>query len=258
MRSRLLMHCLAVMAAFAVAAGSAEAGSPHPIPPLNGTPKTPVSPSARPSIEHGALAARLLRPTKLYRSPDLTSTPYATLGTTTKYTGAAATFVVAHALYDVNGHLLLQILVPRREGRRAWIDATGVELQRRKNFVRVHLRTRTVDVWRLGRKVRSVRAVIGAPSTPTPTGLYAIYEAVRASADRGFTGPWALHLTAFSPVLDRFGAGDGRIALHGRGPAALGDPLGTARSHGCIRINNAEVAWLRMQALPGTPVQILG
>jgi hypothetical protein len=40
------------------------------------------------------------------------------------------------------------------------------------------------------------------------------------------------------------------------GGASLRDPLGSARSHGCIRIGNRAVAWLARRALPGTPVDI--
>ena len=69
-------------------------------------------------------------------------------------------------------------------------------------------------------------------------------------------GSWVLHLTAFSNVLENYGGGPGRVAIHGRGGASLADPLGTARSHGCVRIANADVAWLARTVAPGTPVRI--
>lgn len=34
------------------------------------------------------------------------------------------------------------------------------------------------------------------------------------------------------------------------------DPLGSAASHGCIRLDNAAVAWLAMRAREGTPARI--
>jgi lipoprotein-anchoring transpeptidase ErfK/SrfK len=50
------------------------------------------------------------------------------------------------------------------------------------------------------------------------------------------------------------------VAIHGRGGASLLDPLGSARSHGCIRLSNRAVSWLvstvGYEQLPGTPVQI--
>jgi lipoprotein-anchoring transpeptidase ErfK/SrfK len=43
---------------------------------------------------------------------------------------------------------------------------------------------------------------------------------------------------------------------YGGGGASLGDPLGSARSHGCVRITNRAVAWLARRVRLGTPVQI--
>ena len=67
----------------------------------------------------------------------------------------------------------------------------------------------------------------------------------------GFLGPWALHLTAFSPTLIDFGGGPGTVAIHGRAGASLRDPLGTARSHGCIRIPNEAIRLLASVAREG-------
>jgi lipoprotein-anchoring transpeptidase ErfK/SrfK len=111
-------------------------------------------------------------------------------------------------------------------------------------------------VYRDGERVRSVRAVVGAPGTPTPRGLAAIYERNRQPDRTGFLGPWALSLTALSDVLESYGGGPGRIAIHGRGGASLRDPLGSARSHGCVRVSNGAVEWLAVHVLPGTPVDI--
>ena len=73
-----------------------------------------------------------------------------------------------------------------------------------------------MTVYRDGRKQRSFKAVIGKPATPTPGGLYAIYEKLPQPDPKGFLGPWALHLTAFSDVLFNYGGGPGRVAIHGR------------------------------------------
>lgn len=82
-----------------------------------------------------------------------------------------------------------------------------------------------------------------------------MYDTVAQPDPRGFLGPWALHLTAFSDVLDEYGGGPGRIAIHGRCGARLLTPLGSAASHGCIRLDNRPVA--RLARLPlGTPVVV--
>jgi lipoprotein-anchoring transpeptidase ErfK/SrfK len=74
---------------------------------------------------------------------------------------------------------------------------------------------------------------------------------------RGFLGPWALLVTAFSSTLTSYGGGPGQVALHGRDGASLADPLGSARSHGCIRIPNVAIRLLARVAREGTPVEIV-
>lgn len=95
--------------------------------------------------------------------------------------------------------------------------------------------------------------------TPTPTGLFAIAWAVPSNPN-DFLGSWVLELTARSNVLQRFEGGDGTVGIHGRGGASLVDPLGTAASHGCIRLANDSSDWLVHTVgegqLPGTPVQV--
>jgi lipoprotein-anchoring transpeptidase ErfK/SrfK len=104
--------------------------------------------------------------------------------------------------------------------------------------------------------VRTSRAVVGKGSTPTPAGLAAIYERDPQPDPRAFLGPWALPLTALSNVLYNFGGGPGRVAIHGRAGTSLLDPLGSARSHGCIRIDNGPITWMAHHLPAGTPVQI--
>ena len=157
----------------------------------------------------------------------------------------------------LEGRLWLKVQLPvRPNGAAGWIPAESARISTTPWRVHVSLRRRTVTVLRRGRVVRRFGAVIGAPGTPTPVGRFAVSEPIPQSNPGGFLGPWALHLTAFSNVLDDFGGGPGRIAIHGRGGASLSDPLGTARSHGCIRIDNAQVRFLARVAVPGTPVQI--
>ncbi|HEY5333318.1 MAG TPA: L,D-transpeptidase [Solirubrobacterales bacterium] len=57
-------------------------------------------------------------------------------------------------------------------------------------------------------------------------------------------------------VLKDFGGGPGWIAIHGRDGESLLDPLGSAASHGCIRIPDAGISWLAAHAPLGTPVRI--
>jgi lipoprotein-anchoring transpeptidase ErfK/SrfK len=157
----------------------------------------------------------------------------------------------------LDGRLWQKVQLPvRPNGAAGWIPAERARVTSTPWRVQVSLRRRTVSVLRGGRVVRRFGAVIGAPGTPTPTGRFAVSEPIPQANAGGFIGPWALHLTAFSDVLDDFGGGPGRIAIHGRGGASLRDPLGTARSHGCVRVDNAQVRFLARVAVPGTPVRI--
>ena len=117
----------------------------------------------------------------------------------------------------------------------------------------IDLSERRVTAYRRGRLVRAFAAIVGAPATPTPRGTYFVEEtvALRAS-DAG--APYALALSARSYVLQEFAGGPGQIALHGL--RNVGGTLGTAVSHGCIRLDTASITWLGERIGPGVPVTI--
>jgi lipoprotein-anchoring transpeptidase ErfK/SrfK len=123
----------------------------------------------------------------------------------------------------------------------------------------VSRRARTISVYRDGDLRRRFRVVIGAPPTPTPGGLFSVHGVWRSNPG-AFLGSYIVPLTAHSDVLQEFGGGDGRVGIHGRGGSSLLDPLGAARSHGCIRLANAAIEWIvrRVGAggLPGIPVRV--
>jgi lipoprotein-anchoring transpeptidase ErfK/SrfK len=106
-----------------------------------------------------------------------------------------------------------------------------------------------------GRVVRSVSIVVGAGGSPTPAGSFAISEELRGDPG-SFTGSWVLPLTAYSGTYRQFDGGPGRVAIHGRGGASLRDPLGSAASHGCIRVSNRLISWMASHLQPGVPVRI--
>ncbi|MDO9355654.1 MAG: L,D-transpeptidase, partial [Solirubrobacteraceae bacterium] len=176
----------------------------------------------------------------------------------TVHTGNATRLLVFGARFDQQGRPWLRVQLPIRPNERAgWIRADETRIESTDVFIRVRLEARTISVYRAGRLWSRSRAVIGAPKTPTPRGLFAIYETAYQGGSKGFLGSWALHLTAFSNVLDNYGGGPGRAAIHGRGPESIKEAaLGEAKSHGCVRVPNSFVEWLRTRAPAGTPVQI--
>jgi lipoprotein-anchoring transpeptidase ErfK/SrfK len=179
------------------------------------------------------------------------------LATRTSWAGGPQQLLVLGSRVGADGRQWLRVRLPGRpNGSAGWIPRDAVLVHRVRWWIDVSLSQRVVRVFRDGTLVRRFRAVVGALRTPTPTGLFAVYE-LDAQPDRnGFLGPWVLQLTAFSDVLDNYGGGPGRVAIHGRGGASLDDPLGTARSHGCVRVDNSDVAWLAKTVVPGTPVRI--
>jgi lipoprotein-anchoring transpeptidase ErfK/SrfK len=156
----------------------------------------------------------------------------------------------------VDGRRWLRVRLPERPNDAAgWIPADVTRDSTTPWRIVVSTGEERLTVERGGRRVVSFPVVVGAPVTPTPRGLFAIDEPIRQLSGSEL-GPWALFLTAHSRVLDDYGGGPGRIAIHGRAGPLLADPLGTAASHGCIRIPNARVSWLTRIAINGTPVEI--
>jgi L,D-transpeptidase catalytic domain len=173
------------------------------------------------------------------------------------WSGGPVTLLVLAARTGSDGQLWLRVLLPvRPNGTSGWIPAGSTELGTTNWRIEISTERRTVELFDAGVPLRSFGAVVGAARTPTPHGLFAVYERVPLSAPNGFYGPWALHLTALSDVLARFDGGPGRIAIHGRGGSSLRDPLGTARSHGCIRIDNPAIRFIAAHVPVGTPVVI--
>lgn len=180
------------------------------------------------------------------------------VGTATSWTGEPQLLTVLGSA-EHDGRQWLRVLLPiRPNDTRGWIPRDNVVLVSTPYWIAVNKSARWVTVYRKGKLIHRFRAVIGKPATPTPDGLAAIYEVDPQSPPTGFLGPWALPLTIFSNVLNNFGGGPGRVAIHGRDGASLNDPLGSARSHGCIRIDNAAIDWMATNVLQGTPVQITG
>jgi lipoprotein-anchoring transpeptidase ErfK/SrfK len=158
------------------------------------------------------------------------------------------------------GRCWVSVRLPwRPNGAAGWINANNVLLQRNLWRIAVSTAHRTLTLFRAGSSVRTVRVVVGKPSTPTPVGLFAVAWAVPWHPS-DFLGSWVLLLTAHSNVLQQFDGGDGTVGIHGRGGASLLDPLGTASSHGCIRLSNDTIDWLvhtiGRDRLPGTPVDV--
>ncbi len=145
------------------------------------------------------------------------------------------------------------MLPGRPNGSTGWIAQQGTRPLVTPWRIVVDLAARRVSVYGNGRMARSFQAVVGKLSTPTPTGRFFVEETLQMPAGEA-GGPYALALSARSNVLQEFEGGPGQIGIHGRDN--LGGTLGTAASHGCVRVATASIDWLAARIGPGTPVTI--
>ncbi len=212
--------------------------------------------AARPSThgEAGQQLAVLDYEHRAYQSPGTGSRWEASVPAHRPITGAQTTLpVVGHAITRHGQHWLRVMLPGRPNSSTGWIKRAGTEKLFTNWKIQVSTAARHVWVYYRGRLARSVSAVVGKPSTPTPTGHFFVEEAVIMPASEP-GGPYALALSARSNVLQQFGGGPGQIGIHGRD--SLGGTLGQAQSHGCVRLDTPDITWLANRIGPGTPVTI--
>jgi lipoprotein-anchoring transpeptidase ErfK/SrfK len=160
---------------------------------------------------------------------------------------------------DAEGRTWLKVRLPGRvldrkaPPKTGWITASNTRRSATTWHVVVNVNLRRVTVYRAGRQVRSFAAIVGTAATPTPRGEYFVEETMRLS--KNFPGaPYALAASARSAVLQEFMGGPGQIALHGIGN--IGGQMGTAASHGCIRVSTTAITWLARNIRAGTPLTI--
>jgi lipoprotein-anchoring transpeptidase ErfK/SrfK len=171
-------------------------------------------------------------------------------------TGERTALPVTGSLTGADGVRWLQVMLPGRpNSSTGWIAQQGTREVMTDWQIVVNLAARRVSAYRQGHIVRTFQAVVGKSSTPTPTGRFFVEETLKMSAGEA-GGPFALALSARSNALQEFEGGPGQIALHGRDN--LGGTLGTAASHGCVRLATASIDWLAARIGPGVPVTIDG
>ncbi len=189
-----------------------------------------------------------------HRAPAAASPEVALVPATRPITGAQTTLPVIGHSTGPTGVRWLRVMLPGRpDGSTGWIAQQGTRKLVTGWRLLVDLAARRVRVYHDGRTVRTFQAVVGKPSTPTPTGQFFVEETVEMEPGQA-GGPFALALSARSNVLQEFDGGPGQIGIHGRDN--LGGTLGTAESHGCMRLATTSIDWLAERIGPGTPVTI--
>ncbi len=155
---------------------------------------------------------------------------------------------------DANGNRWLKVRLPGRpHNSTGWIRTARTRRSATSWHVVIDLSERRVTVYRRGRVVRSFPSVVGTSSTPTPLGRHFVEETVLLTGGQ-VGGPYALALSARSYVLQEFAGGPGQIAVHG--VWNVGGTMGTAASHGCVRLDTAAISWIGERIGPGVPVTV--
>ena len=216
-----------------------------------------AAPSAKvrnaPVVKPRQELAMLLTAHRVVSSPD-SRLKVGTVHALRPITGVRTVLPVVGQATTPDGVKWLRVLVPGRpNGRTGWIKQRGTVPRATGWHLVVRTSGRRVLAYFHGGLVRSFAAIVGKPSTPTPRGQFFVEERMRVGSGAP-GGPFALALSARSNVLRRFEGGPGQIALHGI--ANLGGTLGTAVSHGCVRLGNRSIRWLARRIAAGVPVTI--
>jgi lipoprotein-anchoring transpeptidase ErfK/SrfK len=232
----ILAAALAVIAAFSAGASAAQVSR------------------ARVVVQPTQTLAILLAPHTAMSAPDESSTALELVRAKRPITEERTVLPVIGQTAGVDGVGWLQVLLPGRpNGHTGWIKLRATRAARTGWHLVVNTTTRRVTIYYKGRSMRVFKAIVGKAATPTPRGEFFVEEVIQLRA--GDVGaPFALALSARSNVLQEFAGGPGQIALHGL--RNVGGALGTAVSHGCVRLDNAAIRWLNIRIGPGIPVTI--
>jgi len=176
------------------------------------------------------------------------------LSDTRPITGERTVLPVVGRATGPHGLRWLKVLLPGRpDSHTGWIRQRATTRSFTRWQITVILSARTVTVFYSGRAIKTFLAVVGKPSTPTPTGRFFVEENVTLDPQQS-GAPYALALSARSNALQAFDGGPGQTALHGI--ENIGGIPGTAVSHGCVRLDTPDITWLAAHIAPGVPVTI--
>ena len=148
-----------------------------------------------------------------------------------------------------------RISVPGRpNGRTGWVRAGSVELRPVHKRLVIYRGARRFEFWDGNKLVRAGKVAVGAPGAETPLGLFYVTDKFNPAIDPDWSilGAYAFETSAYSKLSDW--PGGGIVGVHGTPSPWL---LGQAVSHGCVRIHNDNIEFLRSRVPLGTPVKIV-
>jgi lipoprotein-anchoring transpeptidase ErfK/SrfK len=263
---RIRYPLVAVGAALGIMLAGCVTGSGHPsAPPQNAAspiatsrpPQTAAAHQTSPRTSSGtdSLVATVLGDqVEVYQSPESTH-PVLRLPNPWLLNGQASTpvpqvFLVLATRPDGWTEVLLPV---RPNGSIGWLGPGSARLLDDPYRIVVVVHLHRLTVYRSSSAIYSGRVATGAPATPTPVGRFYLRVLLQSLDPRSVYGPYAYGLSAHSDALTTFDGSDAEIGIHGNNDAAV---LGQAVTHGCIRMDNAEITRLATILPLGTSVQI--
>jgi lipoprotein-anchoring transpeptidase ErfK/SrfK len=144
-----------------------------------------------------------------------------------------------------------RITIPGRpNGRTGWIPAGSASLTPVDRWLVVYRGTRRFEFYVNGKVTRTGKIAVGAPGMETPLGLY--YVQAKFDPSWSVLGAYAFETSGYSKLSDW--PGGGVVGVHGTNTPEL---IGQAVSHGCVRLYNKDIQYLRSVVAVGTPIKIV-
>jgi lipoprotein-anchoring transpeptidase ErfK/SrfK len=156
---------------------------------------------------------------------------------------------------DAGAATWYRVTVPGRpNGRTGWVRGAAVDLRPVQKRIVVYRGARRFEFWDGDRLVRRGKVAVGKRGAETPTGLFYVTWKFDPSIDPEWAilGSYAFETSAYSKLTDW--PGGGIVGVHGTPWPSL---LGQAVSHGCVRLHNRDIEFLRLRVPVGTPVKIV-
>jgi lipoprotein-anchoring transpeptidase ErfK/SrfK len=252
------LHSALALLALALLAASALASTGHRLrpqptlvpaptaPPLEPLPAQPPSPPPPPT--YLIVAVKPGRTVALRAAPD--GAVVDRVGAETEF-GSQRTLAVAVE----RGRWLAVTASERPNGELAWVDGRSPALSERRTSVslRVSLSRRLLEL-RVGRRVvERVEVGVGRPTSPTPSGRYALTDKLGGGDYGPYYGCCILALSGHQTSTPAGWQGGDRLAIHG-----TDDPgtIGAAASAGCLHAEDRDLRLLMRSAPLGAPVFI--
>jgi lipoprotein-anchoring transpeptidase ErfK/SrfK len=190
--------------------------------------------------------AHLEKSTPLYASPN--GALITRLSTRTEFGSPQTLGVVRH-----RGKWIAVVSTARPNSQLGWVRARAVRLTRTQASLVLDLSQRRLVLKEGDRVVRRMTVGVGRPSSPTPTGRFAVTDKLSGYNYGSYYGCCILALSAHQPNLPLGWTGGDRIAIHGTNAPST---IGTASSAGCPHARDVDLRVLMRRVPLGTPVFI--